>query len=99
MEIKIIDCVRNAENGVILDVLWQMRVTKNDKVAAHNDRITLTDKDPSENGFIKYENLTEEKIVEWVKQAYGQSVMNAIEEKLTDEIEAKNKLLVNGLPF
>jgi hypothetical protein len=98
MEIKIIDCSRNAENGVVLDVLWQMRVTKNNNVAAHNDRIALGYKDPNSNDFVKYENLTEEKIVEWVKALYGNNVLSAIEQKLNEQLDEQNKV-VRGLPF
>jgi hypothetical protein len=99
MEIKILNCSRTPEDNVVLKVLWQATVSKNDKTAHYQDQLSLEHKSFEDPTFVEYANLSEEQIVDWVKKAYGQNVMNAIEQKLINEIEAKNKPLVNGLPF
>lgn len=99
MEIKILNCFRIADDGVILKVLWQARLSKNDQTAVYQDQLDLDYKNSNDPTFVEYDNLSEEQIADWVLNSYGPNVMKAIEQKLTNELEVKNKPLVSGLPF
>jgi hypothetical protein len=55
---------------------------------------------PDSNNYIKYNDLTEENIKDWVKYALGEEKMASIETSLLNQIEEKispNKLI--GLPW
>jgi len=55
---------------------------------------------PSDSGFIAFDNLTETDVIGWVKSEFGAEKVTEIENALTAKIEEqKNPTVVSGLPW
>lgn len=56
--------------------------------------------DPSQDGFVPYDQLTEEEILNWVKNSLGQSKISAIEQKFISQFQQhRHPIHENGLPW
>jgi hypothetical protein len=88
----------DADQGVIV-VHWRLN-GDDDGVTAGADGPESFTPDPSSDDFIPYNDLTEETVVGWVTDAWGedkyQNVLDAIQQKIDDQ---RNPPTVAGVPW
>ena len=96
--------------GVISNVHWELLALEWVEGAEENEKelhrervygsIALDDTDPSAEGFVDWENVTEPQAIEWAKTALGDDEVTKIEQKVTAALELKlNPTEKNNLPW
>jgi hypothetical protein len=95
MQFKIHDMTRDSNDGVI-SVTWIAFVTDNGVTVSKTGESTFTP-DPSDSGFIPFDNLTEMQVIKWVKAFEDVNIMSAqLNTELATQVNVINK---NGLPW
>ena len=96
--------------GVISTVHWELLALKWVEGAEENERelhrervygtIALDATDPSDEGFVDWENVTEPKAIEWAKTALGDEEVSKLEQGVTAALELKlNPTKKTNLPW
>lgn len=85
---------RNAETGGVVSAVWAVSV---DGKMVQASKHVFVAKDPSEEGFIPFESLTEQIVLEWLDSDLDFSKIQA--EILTPKPQAQPTSLVAGLPW
>ena len=101
MEIKfnIEELERNTSDGGVVTARWRMMAVDDKYNASAHGRVEFQP-DPLNENFIPFENLTEEIVVQWIKNKLGAEHINDIEKNLTKQIEdQKAPKVVSGLPW
>ena len=101
MEIKysIRQLQRNTSDGGVIDAHWQV-VAIEDKYNASTYGCVSFEPDSSKEDFIPYEDLTEEVVVQWVKDKLGEEYITNLEAGLAAQIEdQKAPKVASGLPW
>ena len=94
MNIKILDLERNLSDGTVTEVHWQATLKDGEYSVGAYGAIPLT-RDDNWAAFIPFEDLTEAKIIEWVKAEW-----ESPEETLkADMVKLKKPTKANGLPW
>ena len=97
MEIKVLNMSRK-ENGCVTQVSILATLEKNGYSAEHNFTTGIPMKDPSESGFIPYEDLTEEIVEGWFTS--DDLLLLPVKEQLEKSIDAQQTPpSINGLPW
>ncbi len=100
---KIVNLKRDPNNGLVFEVTYIM----NFKLQEESDRkvgmITL-EGDPNDKDFVPFEQLTEEIIIDWVKDVLGEEEINKTksehETRMQERIDRKtNPEFLQGLPW
>jgi hypothetical protein len=101
MEIKysIRQLQRNTSDGGVIDAHWQA-VAIEDKYNASTYGCVSFEPDSSDNNFIPFEDLTEEVVIQWVKDKLGEEYITTLEQGLAAQIEdQKAPKVASGLPW
>ena len=89
----IADLKRYPENGLVFDVTYIINFTLEDIQDRHVGRLQL-EGNPEDKNFIPFDELTEETVIEWVKETLGEDKINEIysnmETRLEDKVDRKN---------
>lgn len=100
---KIIDLKSRIADGFVIAVTYTCKAQLDDLVARIVGELPLTG-DPSDPGFVPFEYLTEEDVLQWVKDSLGQAQVTAIEKSLQDNVTAQKaqrdaETVTSGLPW
>jgi len=100
---QILNTERQSANGLVVEVTYACTAQLNNQFDRRIDRVELTG-DPSEPGFIPYENLTQDIVVNWVKEVLGSTEVSSIENTLESSVIAKQaavdaQTVESGLPW
>jgi hypothetical protein len=89
---------RVLNDGFVINVAWSCTASQNSASAFYGGTTTY-ENDPSEPGFIPYDQLTEEIVLGWVFAALGDQKAE-IEANLTAKVEKQlNPTTANGMPW
>ena len=92
--IKYLEYTNDNDKGVI-KVLYTATLTDGDYTFVESGRQEFTP-DPSASSYIPYEDLTEDIVVGWLKDAIGTEVESRLQAKIN---EAKNPTTKKGKPW
>lgn len=101
MEIKynIRQLDRNTSDGGVTTAHWNVVATEDKYSATAYGSVSFMP-DPLNESFIPFENLTEEIVVQWIKNKLGEEYITSLEQNLTKQIEdQKAPKVVSGLPW
>ena len=97
---------RNTDNGVVV-AHW--RATDNEVVGTDDDAVTHSGSsygtcgftpDASADGYVAYDNLTEENVIGWVKDSMGEEAVTGVEDSIAAQIaESKAPAISVGTPW
>lgn len=94
MNIKILDLERNLSDGTVTEVYWQATLKDGEYSVGAYGTVSLV-RDDNSAAFIPFEDLTEAKVIEWVKVEW-----KSPEETLKEELaELKTPTQSKGLPW
>jgi len=94
MNIKITELERNLSDGTVTEVHWHATIEDGEHIASAVGTVSLS-RDDNSAAFIPFEDLTEAKIIEWVKAEW-----ESPEETLkADMVKLKTPTKANGLPW
>jgi hypothetical protein len=90
-------------DGLVTEVVYICQASLENELSRKVGRISLTG-DPTAPGFVAFENLTEQMIIEWVQSVLGQIQVTEIETALQDKVTAQKaakdaQTVKNGLPW
>lgn len=92
----IVQLERNTDNGGVIVAHWRVQAADGDRTAGAYGSCEFTP-DPTDPGFIAFENLTEADVLAWVHESADK---DAIETGLTVQIEEqKNPTTKAGVPW
>jgi hypothetical protein len=84
------------DTGFVINVAWGCTASQDSASAFHGGK-TVYENNPDQDGFIPYDQLTEEQVLGWVWADVDKA---AIEADLTTKIEKQlNPTTTNGLPW
>lgn len=100
---RIIDTKYQLADGLVTEVVYICQASLENELSRKVGTINLAG-DPTSPGFVAFENLTPQVIIEWVQSILGQQQVTEIETSLQDKViiqkAAKDALTVrNGLPW
>ena len=96
MDLKIIQLDRLLPDGVVVTVHWTASLTDGDLTASTYGACGLDEKNPTDQDFILFDDLTEQIVIDWVKNKLGEE----IEANLNGQIEAlKTPTITSGIPW
>lgn len=71
--------------NAVMVATWQLTATDNNKIASVSGSVDFSiDKNQH---FIPYKSLTEDMVIEWVKEILGAEAITAYENQLTDQLQ------------
>lgn len=82
---NILHLEKNKENGFVTEARYSVNITDNSITTTKTGMVKFEER---ENDFIPFDNLTENEVVEWVKNKLGDESTKIVEE-LKDEIKLK----------
>lgn len=95
---EILDLKREVEDGYVFNVYYNIIANEDNMFATKTGIVNL--ERPEEGKLIPYENLTEELILEWIKDKMGEEMVNQEEEFLEGEIlKQKQPKEAYGVPW
>lgn len=100
---QVLDLKSRIADGLVIAVTYACKVQLDDIIARIAGELPLTG-DPSDPGYIPFEDLTKEDVIDWVKQSLGQAQVTAIEKSLQDNVTAQKaqrdaETVTSGLPW
>jgi hypothetical protein len=102
---KIQQMERHVETGVVTTVFWRYELTDGDYTVGYGEPLQLvnnhTDVDV-ENGFIPFDELNEESVMQWVIDSLGEGYINHMDENLMVDVNNHRKQIESfsyGLPW
>ena len=100
---KIIEIERMLDNDMVIKVTYVCNVNSPNFMDRKIGEITL-EGDTSSEGFIPFEDLTEETVITWVKNTLTESGVEDIETKIINRLNVRedklnNKITEKGLPW
>lgn len=95
---------RKSDDGFVLNVHWRFSITETteDGKNYYADSYSAASYQQDENaeGFIPFEDITEEVVVGWLKESLGEEQLESMKASLIQQIESqKNPPIVYGLPW
>jgi hypothetical protein len=97
---------RNTDNGVVV-AHW--RASDSEVVGTDDDAVTHSGSsygtcgftpDASADGYVAYDNLTEENVIGWVKGSMGEEAVTGVEDSIAAQIaESKAPAISVGTPW
>lgn len=107
MEIKynIVQLERNVQDDGVFTAHWRATAVENGDI--HQNKYIATaygsvgfEPDSSKEDFIPYEDLTEEVVIQWVKDKLGEEFITTLEQGLAAQIgDQKAPKVASGLPW
>jgi len=96
---KITQMKRQVSNGYVFLVDYDITGTDGEYIGKTSCSTTL-EMPESENLLIPFENLTEELVLEWIKERLGEGSILNLKQEIINEIELqKNPVEATGLPW
>lgn len=100
---QILNTKRENINGLVIEVAYACNAQLDILADATEGRLEFTG-DPSDPGFIPYEDLTQAILLDWVKTALGNTEVTAIETTLENNLAVRKAemeaiTVSNGLPW
>lgn len=96
---KIEQCEYNAQTGAIENVHWRLNAVDGDYTDSIYGSQSLN-ANPNSESFIPYPEVTEQQIIDWVKNELGSERVTEIESIVMAQIEArKTPKTLTGLPW
>ena len=100
---KIINLKRQLESGIVFEVSYLVQTEKDGVFDRIIGSLPFDGNDGSPD-FIKYEDLTEDIVINWIKSTLGEAKIAEIENKLISTIEARiekinNQTTASGMPW
>lgn len=95
MKFTILELERNLDGGVLV-AHWQAYKTSEEYTASSYGAVDF-DPDPSAEGYVPYDDLTEEVVIEWVKETLN---VETLEESLDNQLSLQaNPVVLTGTPW
>lgn len=89
---------RHVSDGVVYTAHWTASLSKDGESASVYGSVGLSEPDPE--NFIEYKDLTEQDVIEWVKNVFGDEQVASIEKNLAEQIQVKLKpKTASGVPW
>jgi hypothetical protein len=100
---QVLDLKSRIADGLVTAVTYTCKAQLDNFLARIVGELSLTG-DPSDPGYIPYEDLAEEVVLEWVKDSLGQTQVTAIETDLQNNVTAQKaqkdaETVTSGLPW
>lgn len=91
---------RQTETGLVVEVAYRVVAKQGGLIADHRGKVTLTG-DPSAQGFVPFEQLTETQVIQWVKDSVDVSAIEAgVQSTLDVKVQkVAQREVVSGLPW
>jgi hypothetical protein len=97
---QIANLERNLPSGTVTIAHWRSYLLDGEFRADNYGSISLPSKDPEDPTFIAFEDLTEEQVIDWVKEVLGEDQLAVMLTNMESEIEAKkNPTSAYGKPW
>jgi hypothetical protein len=97
VKITIVDLVRTANDNVVVNVTWKATILKDGMFESATQETKLPYKSPEDSGFITFEKLSKDIVIEWIKK---QKTFEIAVKNLVEKIERrKEPKYVNGFPW
>ena len=95
---------RKAEDGFVVNVHWRYSISDTDEngklLYADTYSVASFAQDEEAEDYIPYEDLTEDIVIDWVKNSLGEEQFEQINISLVQQIEnQKNPPIKTGLPW
>ena len=89
---------RNTDNGVVV-AHWRATDVDGDHSGSSYGTCGFTP-DASADGYVAYDNLTEENVIGWVKNSMGEEAVTGVEDSIAAQIaESKAPAISVGTPW
>ena len=89
---------RNTDNGVVV-AHWRATDSDGDHSGSSYGTCGFTP-DASADGYVAYDNLTEENVIGWVKGSMGEEAVTGVEDSIAAQIaESKAPAIFVGTPW
>ena len=89
---------RNTDNGVVV-AHWRATDVDGDHSGSSYGTCGFTP-DASADGYVAYDNLTEENVIGWVKDSMGEEAVTGVEDSIAAQIaESKAPAISVGTPW
>ena len=89
---------RNTDNGVVV-AHWRASDVDGDHSGSSYGTCGFTP-DASADGYVAYDNLTEENVIGWVKDSMGEEAVTGVEDSIAAQIaESKAPAISVGTPW
>jgi len=89
---------RNTDNGVVV-AHWRASDVDGDHLGSSYGTCGFTP-DASADGYVAYDNLTEENVIGWVKGSMGEEAVTGVEDSIAAQIaESKAPAISVGTPW
>lgn len=91
---------RQTQSGLVIEVVYRVLAKEKSLIADHQGKVTLTG-DPESEGFVPFEQLTEELVIQWVKDNVDvPSIESEVQNLLNSKLEKlEQKTTSSGLPW
>jgi hypothetical protein len=100
MNIQIAQLDRTLPDGCVQTIHWTATQTDGTFTASAYGSLGVPAKDPSDPGFIPFEELTEEQVKQWVLDTMGEEQVEALQANLDGQINAARfPTSASGLPW
>ena len=96
---------RLTDNGFVFNVHWRYAITETDEVTnkqyyADDFSVQHYEQNPESDNYIPYEELTEEDVINWLIETFGEEKIEQMEKSLLENISnQKNPITLSGLPW
>ena len=89
---------RNTDNGVVV-AHWRATDVDGDHSGSSYGTCGFTP-DASADGYVAYDNLTEENVIDWVKDSMGEEAVTGVEDSIAAQIaDSKAPAISVGTPW
>ena len=89
---------RNTDNGVVV-AHWRASDVDGDHSGSSYGTCGFTP-DASADGYVAYDNLTEENVIDWVKDSMGEEAVTGVEDSIAAQIaDSKAPAISVGTPW
>ena len=97
---NIVQLERETTTGRVTTVHWSASLTEDDYHGYTYGAIGLPEKDPTDESFIAFEDLTKEQVIEWLIAELGEEQVESTLSSLEQQIETqKNPPVSTGMPW
>jgi hypothetical protein len=95
---------RKTDNGFVFNVHWRYTITETDEDGktyyADTYSVEHYEQDTESEDYIPYEELTEQDVIDWLIESFGEEKIISMDESLIKQIEnQKNPITLSGLPW
>jgi len=96
---KIKNLERTLPSGVVFKVHYIASITDNELIAETYDSLIVSG-NPNDSNFIPFDELTEDNVIQWIKDILGTEKIIEIKKNLLQQIESeKTPKISSGIPW